>query len=156
MNGETEQIEKQLRTIRIIALAMLVVAPIIYLVIAMVMNLQPPPEGTPHDLIVYLLLIVAIGSPAFVPIIVRLQIQTFRSSENREKSKMTPINLFFTVSIIGMAFVEAIYIYGLVSFILTGQMVTMLYFYPVGIVWSFVQWPKRQKYDRLVEKLRQP
>lgn len=156
MNGETEQIEKQLRTIKIIAIAMLVGAPIVYLVIASGMNMQGPPEGTPENLIVYLLLMVAIGSPALIPVIVRSQIQTFRSNQNHQKSKMTPANLFFTISIIGIAFVEAVYIYGLVSFLLTGEMVNMLYFYPVGIVWSFVHWPKREKYNQLMERLNCP
>ena len=156
MSDETEHIDKQLRTIRIIALAMLVGAPVVYLVVASLMNIQPPPEGTPDNLIIYLLLMVAIGSPAFAPIIMWSQIQTFRSNQNSQKSKMTPMNLFFTMSIIGMAFVEAAYIYGLVAFILTGEMVTMLYFYPAGIAWSFVHWPKREKCDRLVERLNRP
>ena len=156
MNDETEQIDKQLRTIKIIAIAMLVGAPIVYLVIASVIDMQRPPEGTPDNMIIYLFLMIAIGCPALVPFIVRSQIQTYRSNQNRQKGEMTPANLFFTVSIIGMAFVEASYIYGLVSFLLTGEMVNMLYFYPVGIVWSFVHWPKRDKYEQLLEKLRCP
>ena len=153
MNDEAAQVDKQLRTVKIIALAMLVVMPIVFLVIASVMNMQQPPDGTPHDLIVYLFLMIAIASPAFVPVIVRSQIQTFRSSQN---SKMTPANLFFTISIMKMAMVEAGFIYGLVVYFLTGEMVTMLYFYPIGIVWSLVHWPRREKYDQLIEKLNRP
>ena len=153
MNDETEQIEKQFRKLKIIAMAMLIGAPIICLVVASVVKLPEPPLGSPDNLIVYLFLMIAIASPAFVPVIVRSQIQTFRSNP---KSKMTPANLFFLISITSMAFAEAAYIHGLVVFMLTGELVTMLYFYPVGIAWSFVYWPKREKYDQLVEKLNRP
>jgi hypothetical protein len=122
-------------------------------VIAWLMNFEPPPEGTPDNMIIYLLLMVAIGSPALVPIIARSQILIFKSSQN---SKMTPMNLFFASSLIGLTFVEAAYIYGLTAFILTGEFVNMLYFYPAGIAWSFVYWPKREKYDQLLEKLNRP
>ena len=153
MNDVTEQVEKQLRLVKIMALIMLVAGPVILLVIASVINMQQPPEGTPDTMIIYLFLMIAIGSPALVPLIVRSQIQTYRSNPN---SQMTPANLFFTISIIGMAFVEASYIYGFVSFLLTGEMVNMLYFYPVGMAWSFMYWPKREKYDQLLERLSRP
>ena len=67
MNGNTEQIDKQLRTLKIIALAMLVAAPIVYLVIAQIISRGcEPTAGT--ELVLYLLLMVAIGSSGVNPL----------------------------------------------------------------------------------------
>lgn len=152
MNSDSDQIEKQFRTIKIIALALLVAAPIVYLVVAQIISRDCEPKAG-QDMMVYLLLMVGIASPAVVPILVRAQIKTYQASKN---TKMTPMNLFFTTSIMSMAVVEAVYVYGLIAFLLTGELVNMLYFYPAGIVWSLVYWPKREKYDKLIGKLSRP
>jgi len=65
----------------------------------------------------------------------------------------SPVHLYFMLSIIQMAMVEAIYVYGFIVFILTARLTYMLYFYPIGIAWSFVYWPRREKYTQLLEKL---
>lgn len=98
----------------------------------------------------YLLLILALIEPAFVPLIVRSEIGKYRSGATKMKS---PAHLFLTLGIIQMAFVTAIYIYGFIVFILTAKFTYMLYFYPIGIAWSFVYWPRRKKYTQLLEKL---
>ena len=153
MNQFNDPSEKHLGTLKIITWAMLVFAPAVYLIIASMVRIDPSPSGTPDNLIIYILLIVGVTSPVMGLVIERIQIQAFKTNQN---SKMSPANLFFTVSIIKMAMVEAVYIYGLVVYLLTGSFLNLLYFYPIGIIWSFVHWPRRIKYDQLVERLKQP
>lgn len=156
MNGDNEQAEKQFRTLRIITYAMLVVAPIAYLLAALFLDVRGSTQGTPNSMTIYLFLILAVGIPAIFPLVARSQIQTYRSNKANGTTSMEPISLFQTLSIIAMAFVEACYIYGFVSFILTGELANMLYFYPIGIIWSFVHWPRRSKYEQLIERLSRP
>lgn len=144
--------EKQLRTLRFVTWALLVGGPILYLVVAQIQSeYLKAPAG--NELLLYILLIVAIVSPAAAFVIERFQISQFLAAQ---ASEMQPIDLFFTVSIIKMAMVEAVYIYGFVVFMLSGELANMLYFYPIGIVWSLIHWPRREKYDQLKEKLNRP
>lgn len=144
---------KQFRILRIITWAMLVVAPLIYLHVAWRLDTQGIQASVGNDVMLYLLLILAAIEPAFVLLIVRIEIGKYRSGATKIKS---PAHLFLTLGIIQMAFVTTIYVYGLIVFILTGKFTYMLYFYPIGIAWSFVYWPRREKYTQLLEKLNQP
>jgi hypothetical protein len=145
--------EKQLRILKLITGLFMVVGPVAYLVVAQVMDAQGIEARAGNDVFLYMLLCLAIVNPIFAPLIARAETTKFRDGRSQAKS---PVHLFFMLSIIGMAMVEASYVYGLVAFILTGKFTYMLCFYPIGIAWSFVYWPKREKYERLVEKLNQP
>ena len=148
-----EQAEKQLRVLKIITWAMLVVAPIGYLVVALVIDSKGIGARAGNDILLYVILSMAVVNPFFVPLIVRAETNKYARGMSQAKS---PVGLYFLLSIIALAMVEAGYVYGLIAFIVTGKFVNMLYFYPIGIAWSFVYWPRREKYDRLVEKLNQP
>jgi F0F1-type ATP synthase membrane subunit c/vacuolar-type H+-ATPase subunit K len=144
--------EKQLRTLRLITWAMLVGAPIIYLVVAQIQTAYLEARAG-NELLLYILLVVAIVSPATAFVVEWFQMSQFLSTQ---ASEMQPINLFFTISIIKLAMVEATYIYGFVVFLMSGNFSNMLYFYPIGIIWTLVHWPRRQKYNQLIEKLNRP
>ena len=152
MSEYDEKTEKQLMILRFITWAMMVVAPLCYLFIAFQFDAQGIQAKAGNDLLIYLLLAIGLLSPLVIPVVTKGVIQ----AERRKGWQEPPAQLFQRLSIIGMAMVEAIYIYGLVVFLLTGKFTNMLYFYPIGIVWSFIYWPKREKYDRLLEKLNQP
>lgn len=145
------QVEKQLKTLRIITWAMLVAAPVIYLLIANFISAGMQISAG-NELILYLLLVVAAVEPAMAPVMEWSQIRSYRAGP---QTQMKPINLFFTVSVMKMSTVGAVYVFGFVVFILTGKFVNLLYFYPIGIAWTLVLWPKREKYDQLVERLNQ-
>jgi hypothetical protein len=140
-------------TLRIITLAMLVGAPLCYLFIARQFSIQGIQAKAGNDLAFYLLLVVAILSPLLAPIVTNSMIRGGRASKRGVK---TPVEMFQTLSIIQMSYVGAIYVYGFVIFMLTAKFSYMLYFYPIGIAWSFVYWPRREKYTQLLEKLNQP
>jgi len=146
------QVEKQLKTLRIITWAMLVAAPVIYLFVANLISAGMEARAG-NELILYLLLVVAVVEPAMAPVMEWSQIRSYKAGS---QTKMKPINLFFTLSVMKMSTVGAVYIFGFVVFILTGKFVNMLFFYPIGVAWTLVLWPKREKYDQLVERLNQP
>ena len=153
MSQYDERTEKQLGLLRIVTWLFMFAGPGAYLVIALVMNTKGIEARAGNEVLVYMLLALSIGNPFLIPLIIRGEVNKFRKGVSQAKS---PTQLFFSLSIIQMAMVEATYIYGLVVFFLTGKFTNMLYFYPIGIIWSFVYWPKREKYDRLLEKLNQP
>jgi Na+/melibiose symporter-like transporter len=136
------------RQIRLFAIAFLIVAPLIYLVVAYLVPM-PRQEGGQVDMMLYILLIVAVFHPSVVNLIERFQVSSYRKST---QSAMTPENLFMTLSIIKFAFVESIYIFGLVVYFVSGSMTAMLYFYPIGIAWTIFYWPKQSGYENFVQR----
>ncbi len=133
---------------------MLVVAPLLYLGIAYLQEMEGIAPGYAVDLTVYLLLAVGILEPSVYWLIERSQIAHYRESGGR--SKMSPSQVYFTLSVIRMAFVEAIYVFGLTVYFVTGSYQAMLYFYPVALAWTVVHWPRRAGYERLMHMLGAP
>lgn len=151
MIEQNEKTEAQFRRARILAVVTLVACPLIYLLIAYYAVDSTVREGGEQQMLLYILLLVALAEPALVPVIERFRINEYRGNPN---SSMTPAQLFTAVSIIKFAFVEAAYIFGFVVYILSGDIIKMLYFYPVGIVWSFVYWPRKATFERFVKRVR--
>ena len=141
------------RVLTIITWAMLVVAPAAYLIIALVLDSQGLGATAGNDVVFYLLFVLALSDPLLAFIIEPSEVSKFKAGKSAAK---TSGNLFLSVSIVKMAMVEAVYIFGLVSYLVTGRLDYMLYFYPLGILWTWVHWPRREKFDRLVEKLNRP
>jgi hypothetical protein len=145
--------EKQLGILKLITFVLMVMAPVLYLYIAWQLDTQGLRAKAGNDLLLYLLLVISILSPLVIPVVTS---GVIRAERARGEQMMTPAQLFQKLCIIQMSMIEAIYIYGFVVYNITGTISYMLYFYPIGIAWSFVYWPKREKYERLVEKLNQP
>ncbi len=97
----------------------------------------------------YILLIVGISQPAVLGFVGRSHLAGFR----RSRTAMSPAQLFTAMTIVKAAFVETIYIYGLVVYFLCGDLTRMLAFYPVGILWSYVIWPSRSSLERFKHKV---
>lgn len=127
-----------------LAVALLVVAPAVYLLVACVIQIDPRTGGE-ADMLFYILLIVAIVEPAVAPLIRRFHLNRYRPYGT---SRMSPGQLFTSISVIEFVLVELIYIYGLVVYIITGDMMRMLSFYPVALIWSVVYWPRRSAWDK--------
>ena len=143
---------KQLKLIRLFALLMLVAAPIIYLVIANLVQVQKKIGGE-HDLMFYILLIVAFGQPLVIPLIERFQIATYRK---KYKSSASPLAYLTTMFLTRFAIVEAVYIWGLVLLFVSGDLTRSLLFFPIGAFWSFIYWPRDEKIMRTLERLEAP
>lgn len=127
-----------------LAVALLVVAPAVYLLVAYAIQIDPRTGGE-VDMLFYILLIVAIVEPAVAPLIRRFHLNRYRPYGT---SRMSPGKLFTNISVIEFVLVELIYIYGLVVYIITGDMMRMLSFYPVALIWSVVYWPRRSAWDK--------
>ena len=139
----------QLSLIRMIAFAMLIVMPVIFLVSMFIVS-PPKQSGGEIEIMFLILLVVGMLQPLAIPIIEKIQIQNWLKEESETKS---PAALFVMLSIIKSSFIEGIYIYGLVVYFLSGDMIRALYFYPIGIVWSVVHWPTRQRFENFISRL---
>ena len=144
--------EARFKTARLFAYITLVAAPIVYLFVAFIVKLTPQ-EGGEHLMMFYILLIVAVVAPAMFPIIERMHITQYKSGRSTE---MTPASLYTTVSMMKYAFVEATYLFGLVIFFVSGDINRVFYFYPIGIIWTFIYWPRRDKFEQFLQKLERP
>jgi len=111
------------------------------------------PAAAGNEFVFYILLLVSLTEPGLALVVEQIQLQAFKA---RGRTDMKPINLFFTISLIKMAMVEVVYVFGFVVFLLTGEYLNMLFFYPIGVAWTLAFWPRRAKYEQLLEKLRQP
>ena len=139
----------QLSLIRMIAIAMLVIMPLVLLSLMFVVS-PPKQSGGEIEMTLLILLIVGMIQPLVIPIISRIQIQNWREETFEKKN---PAILFFMLSLIKFSLIEAIYIYGLVVYLLSGDILKALYFYPVGIAWSVVHWPTRDRFENFVNRL---
>jgi hypothetical protein len=127
----------------------LVVAPLIYLVVPVVHEPESPIAGE-DDLMFYILLIVAIMQPLVIPLIERMQIAAFRKQTEK---RMLPAQLYTSIAFIRFAVIESIYIFGLVVYLVSSDLPRMGWFYFVGIIWTFVHWPRMVAFQRFMERM---
>lgn len=139
----------QLQLIKMITFAMLIFMPLVFLVLMFIVD-PPRQSGGEIEIMLLILLIVGMVQPLAIPVISKIQIQNWLKEKSETKS---PAALFVMLSIIKSSFIEAIYIYGLVVYLLSGDMLKALYFYPVGIAWSVVHWPTRARLENFVNRL---
>lgn len=145
----TDEMNKQYAMIKIIAIALLVVAPVVYILIA---NVVPAPEtAEPNfaDLMFYILLIMSAVQPMILPFLEKSNLKVYMN----QISKPAPIQFFKTISIIKAAFVESIFIYGLVVYFISGDINRMYYFYPIGIIWVTIIFPTKSRCEAFLEKV---
>lgn len=135
--------------LKIIRFAMLIAAPPIYLMIASIVTAGEAVAREADHFLLYMLLVVSMVQPAISFLIARYKLGGI-SRESMTASSGSA--LFTSISIVKMALVEAIYVYGFVVFLLSADMVNMLYFYPIGIVWTVVLWPRRKAHDEFVRQ----
>ena len=137
------------RQVKIVAIALLIVAPILYLVVAHMQGFTPRAGGQ-YEMLFYILLIVAAVSPSVMPIIARIQLAQFMRNKS---SAMTPDKFFTSSSIVGFAITNSVYIMSLVVLFLSANISWLYYFYPIGIFWSFIYWPTDAKYQKFLNKV---
>ncbi len=151
MRPLTEEQEKNWMIARIIAVAMGLAAPALYLVIAL--SIRPDrgdfdlPAGGHSALVFFMLLTLAIVDPLLVPVIERAQLNTWR----RMKGSRSADRMYLSLVVLRLAFVEASFLFGLVVYLLTYDFLRLLLFYLVGLIWLAVFWPRREKYEQFVQ-----
>ena len=140
--------------LRFIALFMLGLVPAIVLVVASVVKPDMTDKDTAgNELMLYVLLILALVQPLTGLLVERMQIASYRRSGRRSQR---PAELAFSIAIIRVALVEAIYIYALVVYFLLGDFTKMLWFFPLGLIWTFVVWPREGWFRDVVERAERP
>jgi hypothetical protein len=143
---DNRKLKSGFRRVQLLAVSMLIALPVIYFIVAMLVSPEAGDSSEANRLLFYLLLVVAVTEPALYPLIKRFHMSNLR----RGGTKMSAEQLYFTFSIIKMSLVNAIYIYGLVVYLVTQGFWRLLCFYAVGIVWSIIYWPRRERYERFV------
>ena len=163
----TDEIKKQFVVIRIFGFVLLVASPILFLAVTQFAIIPIREINGAHDIMLYILLLLAMIQPLVNPLLEKFQISAFKKSPDspkyqtteifgyfkKQKKKGSPIGLFTIVTIIKSVLVESIYVYGLVNFFLTGDLTRMLYFYPIGIAWTFVYFPTKERCEKFLEKV---
>lgn len=149
---QDETQSKQFKLIRLFALLMLVVAPAIFLVAVSLVPVQKKTGGE-YDMMLYILLIVALGQPLVIPLIERVQIVRYRHEHN---SSGSPVRYLTVMYLTRFAIVQAVYIWGIVILFVTGDFNRALIFFPIGAVWSVVYWPREKKIMRTLERMEAP
>ncbi len=149
-------VEREMRKLRLIAWVLLVGSPLLYLVVGVSLALSEvrlvDMPGGEQKVLVYVLLIVGALSPAVLPGVELFQRKLIRLEG---KPNADAARLFTTIGITRLAFVEAVYIYGLVVLLISGSFTRMLIFYPIGLIWTLIYWPRpsaQQKFIRAVEE----
>ncbi len=143
---------KTLRTARIFAVFLFIIAPLEYLHITF---LIPRIVKTSEfiDVMTYVLLAYGALAPLVLPIIKKALVFGFRSGKRKFKS---PEDLWFYYFIIQGSITDAIFIYGFIIYMLSGDLTRMLYFYPIGIAWTIFNWPTSDRFDQFIGELKQP
>lgn len=144
--------EKELRKGKLLAVILLIVAPVVYLLVTFIVKV-PEQLGGQIDIMLYILLIIAAAQPLVYPVIKRIQLSNFRASRT---TKMTPEKLFLTLTIIRLALIESAFIYGIVVYFISGLKTPIIYFYLIGYVWAALGWPRRSQLERFVERANRP
>ena len=150
MRPLTDEQEKTWMVARIIAVALGLAGPALYLVIASFIRpnqaLADTPRGGHYALLFYIILTMAILGPLVVPIVERVQVNTWRLG-----AKRPPERMYLSLVVLRLAFVEASFIYGFVVYLLTYDFLRLVLFYPIGLIWLAIYWPKRGKYEQFIQ-----
>lgn len=127
------------------------VAPFLYLGIAYFLSTRQAylPAGF-LDIVPYMLLPVAAVIPYVLLMVEKLMIQSFRESSDK---KNYPGGLFFSLFVIKLAGAQAAFIIGFIVFLLGGEISRMVWFYPIGMIWMYILWPRENSFRKLLEQL---
>lgn len=143
----------QPKELAIIVLAMLIAAPAVYIVMVYLMYSHGRREVQPNSLYIYVLLAIASLQLLLVPLIERVQVAAWRAGK---RSVDTVSDQVRQMTIVRLAQIETVYIFGIVIFFATWDYHAVYYFYALGIVASILYWPTRAKLDQLAHKLEMP
>lgn len=146
MNQITAEDQKQFTLIRLIATALLIVAPVIYLVIAALNTKDYFQAEASAKLIMYLLIPIALAEPLAWLLIKKVQLGVYK----KQAEKTSIAKMYLTLSMTKLSFVAAIFVYGLVAFFLTNEIMNLSWFYLIGAVWSVIYWPRKSHFERVM------
>lgn len=148
----TSQRDSEFRTLTIITLALLIVAPIAYLVLV---YLQAGRIGEPTDapptILFYLMLGIAVLQIAvLIPLVQKIMLANPQSLKGAHGGSGSPVIALFMVR---LAQLEITYVFGLVTFFISRNTNYLPYFYAIGIFGSLLYWPTRERFDNIANQL---
>ncbi|MEA1981257.1 MAG: hypothetical protein U9N54_09825 [candidate division Zixibacteria bacterium] len=134
-------------SVKVIAYATMVLSPIVYIFIPIFVELVPRGGGEMHILF-YILYFLAMVVPAMYYIIEKFQLSLFL----KQKISTSPEKLFYSLSVIKFSLTLSVYVFGLIVFFVSGDAFRFYMFYPIGIIWSLVNWPTEEKFNNFMNK----
>ncbi len=163
----TDDVEKDYKRSTLLALIFFIMGPLAYLIVTHFAHIEITANGQ-NDILFYILLILAVIYPIAIPLIENFQIKLYHknisetnapnlsmSVLSKTKSKQaTPSGLYLILFIIKGSFIESSFIFGLVVYLVSGDITRMLYFYPIGIAWSLIHYPTKPRYEKFLEKVK--
>jgi hypothetical protein len=141
--------DKMWKRLTLIVTAILILAPVAYLALVYIWPANEHLVAEPSQVILYLLYVIALIDPAKSFIVKRASIAKIRGT--RPPSEYVS-KRFEALVIIRCASVGAVYLYGLLWFILSGQTSQLYFFYAIGVLWSLMRWPRKQEYFDFVQE----
>ena len=128
---------------------MLLVVPLIFLLITYLVPVNPPADTMP-DWLLFMFVFLSVFSPAIGKIAEKKSINDFKSGK---VAKEMYNQIFFNISLAKIALVEAIFIYALVIFFLTGDQNKFFILWPVGVIWGVVVKPTENSARNFLERI---
>ncbi len=165
----TEKQNKQYKYFLYFALTYYIVCPIVYFIVPNVIDKGESRASGEIDMMFYILMIIAIVEPIVYPLIEKFQISTYKKNPDKMSSgggtqsfgflsdnapqPGSPMALYFTLSLIKATLVVACYIYGLTVFFMSNDVSYIYYFYPIGVIWTFIYFPRKSQFEKFMEKI---
>ena len=137
---------------KIIAICLTIGLPVVILLVSAILSPKPfAPDGV-NNMMVFILLIVAIVDPTFYFVIEKTKVSEYRKST---ASQMAPDQLYRSLVLVRLALAASCYVMALVVFLITHDILQMLFFYPIGIIWTVILWPRPSGRERFMARLSQ-
>lgn len=151
MSNDYKNFDSLFKIVRIISIFLSIIAPFLFLYIAYYyVQIDQAIEYT--DIIVAVLLAYSAFAPLSLLVIRKAIVRNYLSGKSMNVS---PEQLWFKLFIIRAAVSGGIFAFGFLVYFLSGNVIQMLYFYPIGFAWSIVHWPTRDRFQQFLNELKQ-
>ncbi|MDD3733115.1 MAG: hypothetical protein PHU88_12145 [candidate division Zixibacteria bacterium] len=152
-----EELDRRVKQARLLALMFLVIMPVVFLVVALFTRSERfYPDNGSRRFMLYVLFIVAFMEPIVSIFIKKFQVKNYLQTKkttlkpgplavNKRLSEISPGRFYINVLITQLSFVSAVFVLGLIVYLITTDLSNMAYFYALGIIWSFIFWPREEK-----------
>lgn len=150
-----EEIGKQYTVLRIIVFALLVAAPVAYAAVIYILAKGGRMASNPESKIAYLMFALAIMNALALPVMDRIALWKTQGKLQVKKGAGI-IESAQSMTIIKLALVESMYLFGMVVFFVTGVTNNLYYFAALGLLYSIIYWPTRDRFVALVRSLEEP
>jgi len=160
---ELDDEEKRvLRIARLWAAAFLIGAPIAYLAIGYLIMSRSTMEPRPLTIVVQVILGIGLIVPALWwlmrPLIFKLaptlNLGPFVSFGNSTRQVGRFDNGYMAVSIVKFSLVNVLFVFSYIAFIISANIMAMLWMYPAGAVYAYLFWPRELEMRSFLEKVK--